>query len=71
MGWFKEAIGGEYVFNLIPGAGAGLNFEYIVQVPIGPIPWLEWDSVDRYPMQHGYGRQDIRLVDDKPADCGC
>jgi RHS repeat-associated protein len=38
---------------------------------LGQKPWLEWDWVDTYPIRHGYGRQDIRLVDDRPADCGC
>jgi hypothetical protein len=32
---------------------------------------LEWDWVDIYPIEHGYGRQDIRMVDDRPVDCGC
>jgi len=32
---------------------------------------LEWDWVDRYPIQHGYGRQDIRTTDDESVDCGC
>ena len=33
--------------------------------------WLEWDWVDRYPIQHGYGRESIRMVDDSSMDCGC
>jgi hypothetical protein len=33
--------------------------------------WLEWDWVDTYPIEHGYGLMDIRMVDDRPVDCDC
>ena len=65
---FKEAVGGEYLFSL---PGAEVNFEGMIQLPGGAISRMEWDSVDRHPIEHGFGRQNIRMVDDRPVDCGC
>jgi RHS repeat-associated protein len=66
-GLFSEALGGEAGIA-IPTVGWSF-LEYMFWVT--QVPGLEWDWVDRYPIEHGYGRQDIRMVDDRPVDCGC
>lgn len=66
-GLFSEAIAGEAGIA-IPTFG----WTFVARVwRISQVSWLEWDWVDKYPVQHGYGRQDIRIVDDRPVDCGC
>jgi RHS repeat-associated protein len=43
----------------------------MLQMPFGNIDQLAWDWIDTYPIRHGYGRQDINMVDDGPVDCDC
>jgi hypothetical protein len=64
---FSKTLGGE-VGIAIPTVG----WTFIEgMLRITQVPGLEWDWVDKYPIEHGYGPMDIRMVDDRPVDCGC